>query len=394
MKQYYLDLHVHIGRSGDGRAVKITASRDLTLPNILRECQEKKGIDLVGIVDCASPGVIFDLKELLGTGELVPLAGGGFRYGGRITLLTGVELETKEPSGGRAHYLAFFPALESLERFARFVALRVKNPQLSTQACHLSALQLMETVLEMGGLFLPAHVFTPYKSLFGSCAASLREVFGLKASSVKAVELGLSADSGMAARLPELRALTFFADSDAHSLAKIGREYNRVLLGEPTFEELVFLIEGVKGRKLLANYGLDPRLGKYHRSYCNRCDRPVIMDRAVLKCPYCGEEHRFVIGVLDRIMDITTSAPADEGAYPAPYYHQAPLSFLPGIGEKTAARLVESFGSEMTVLHEAGYDELAAAAGIKAASVIMRSRRGELRFAPGAGGIYGRIAGR
>lgn len=391
MKQYFLDLHVHIGRSGDGRPVKITASPDLTLPSILTECREQKGIDLVGIVDCASPGVLSDLKEMLGTGELTALAGGGFRYRDRITLLAGVELETRESGGGKAHYLAFFPALGPLERMARFVAQQVTNPQLSTQACRMPALQLMEAVREMGGLFIPAHVFTPHKSLFGTCASSLQEVFGAKASSIKAIELGLSADSGMAASLPELRALTFFANSDAHSLAKIGREYNKVLLGEPSYEELVFLIEGVKGRKLLANYGLDPRLGKYHRGYCDRCERPALGDGPVLRCPDCGEERRFVTGVLDRIMTISGSAVGAEGAYPVPYYHQAPLSFIPGIGKKTMAKLVERFGSEMAVLHEVTPDELAETVGSKIASLIIRSRCGELRYAPGAGGIYGRI---
>ena len=55
--------------------------------------------------------------------------------------------------------------------------------------------------------------------------------------------------------------------------------------------------------------------------------------------------------------------------------------------------MIERFGSEMAILHEAGYDELAAAAGTETAALIMQARRGELRFVPGAGGIYGRISG-
>ena len=49
---YVCDLHVHIGRASNGQAVKITASRDLTFENIAREAAERKGIDVVGVVDC------------------------------------------------------------------------------------------------------------------------------------------------------------------------------------------------------------------------------------------------------------------------------------------------------------------------------------------------------
>ncbi|MCJ7657095.1 MAG: endonuclease Q family protein, partial [Candidatus Atribacteria bacterium] len=47
MKKYFMDLHVHIGRSKSGAPIKITASRDLTFANIARECKYRKGIDIV-----------------------------------------------------------------------------------------------------------------------------------------------------------------------------------------------------------------------------------------------------------------------------------------------------------------------------------------------------------
>ncbi|GAH79522.1 unnamed protein product, partial [marine sediment metagenome] len=65
MKKYFMDLHVHIGRSSNGAPVKITTSRDLTFANIARECKYRKGIDIVGIVDCASPNVIDDISQLI-----------------------------------------------------------------------------------------------------------------------------------------------------------------------------------------------------------------------------------------------------------------------------------------------------------------------------------------
>jgi len=53
MNHFFADLHIHIGRSSDGRPVKITASRDLTFENICVESVERKGIQVAGIIDCA-----------------------------------------------------------------------------------------------------------------------------------------------------------------------------------------------------------------------------------------------------------------------------------------------------------------------------------------------------
>lgn len=61
LRSVFADLHIHIGRNGAGKAVKITASPELTLEGILSECLERKGIELIGIIDCACTGVLSDL---------------------------------------------------------------------------------------------------------------------------------------------------------------------------------------------------------------------------------------------------------------------------------------------------------------------------------------------
>ena len=50
MYNIYADLHVHIGRSEQGKPIKITGARSLNFANIAKECVEKKGINLVGII--------------------------------------------------------------------------------------------------------------------------------------------------------------------------------------------------------------------------------------------------------------------------------------------------------------------------------------------------------
>ncbi len=64
MKEIFADLHVHIGRSENGKPIKITAARSLNFANIAKECADRKGIQMVGIIDCASPYVIEDIQTL------------------------------------------------------------------------------------------------------------------------------------------------------------------------------------------------------------------------------------------------------------------------------------------------------------------------------------------
>lgn len=405
MNTYFLDLHVHIGRDGEGKAVKITASKELTLPNILQECVAGKGIELIGIVDCGTFGVLSDLKKLIACGDLVELAKGGWRFREKATLFAGVELETVESNGGRAHHLCYFPNMNKLEDFARFIWQKVKNNRLSSQVCYLTTKQLFQEVKKRAGIFIPAHVFTPYKGLYGNCCNRLSDLLGDAADEITVIELGLSADRQMALLIPELRKRLFIANSDAHSLDKIGREYNQVVMNAPTFEDLANLLTGQRG-KIVANYGLDPKLGKYHRSFCLNCNSPLTQMPPIDCCPSCGERKNLVVGVLDQIMSIAAIQNAVETenskinvghetnkqeTKEQTYNYQIPLSFLPGIGKKTKERLLATFGTEMNILHRSSQEEIAGIVGEKLARLIIKGRQGELTVSPGGGGVYGQI---
>ena len=65
MYEVFADLHVHIGRTKNNKPIKITAARSLNFENIAKECVERKGINIVGIIDCASPYVIEDIEDFL-----------------------------------------------------------------------------------------------------------------------------------------------------------------------------------------------------------------------------------------------------------------------------------------------------------------------------------------
>ena len=63
MYEVFADLHVHIGRSENGKPIKITAARSLNFANIAKECAERKGINIVGIIDSLAATALFSLFD-------------------------------------------------------------------------------------------------------------------------------------------------------------------------------------------------------------------------------------------------------------------------------------------------------------------------------------------
>ena len=457
MPSYVCDLHVHIGRSGSDRPVKITAARDLTFENIAIECATRKGIDVVGIVDCASPPVIADIEALIASGEMVPQDGGGLRYRDQVTVILGAEFETREPrgdgrtpSGGMSHHVSYFPGLAELKAFSAELSRHVTNIELSSQACGLPAKALLMVCLRAGGTFVPAHCFTPHKSVYGACTDRLADLFDDLWPQIPAIELGLSADTYLADRIAELADRTFRSNSDAHSLPKIGREYNVIEMEQPSYEELVKALESSRGAgvspassqagrlrhalvspsprsdrrspergsggevavppsspaaagragrggqggeeavaHLLANYGLDPRLGKYHRTFCEDCNWIAQGPPPRKACEQCGSLN-ITFGVLDRIAEIADYDLPHLPEHRPPYHYQVPLQFVPGVGAVALNRLINRFGSEMAVLHRATERELGETVGAKVTKLILAAREGTLPLQSGGGGHYGK----
>jgi uncharacterized protein (TIGR00375 family) len=390
MKRFYADLHIHIGRTQSGRPVKITAARDLTFENIARECAVRKGIDIVGIVDCASPSVMGEIRQMISVGDMVELPGGGLRYRDTTTVILACELETAEEDGSASHHISYFPGVRELEVFAGFAHRLVTNPELSSQRCAVPARELLKITQAAGGIFAPAHAFTPHKSPYGNCVRRLSEMFGEGAiGDLAAVELGLSADSYLADRIAELAPATLLSNSDAHSLPKIAREYNVLELEEPSFAEVVMALRREHGRRVTANYGLDPRLGKYHRTFCPKCEQIARTPPPALACPLCGASE-IVKGVLDRIAEIADYPEPRPPEHRPPYHYQVPLQFLPGIGAVALGKLLNRFGTEMRVLHETERGELELVVGRKLAGLIVQAREGTLPLLAGGGGRYGK----
>ena len=295
MEEIFADLHVHIGRSESGKPIKITAAKSLNFANIAKECADRKGINVVGIIDCASPYVIEDIENFLKTGDAYEIEDGGIIYKDKVCILLGSEVETSEKGrngkSGAAHNVCFFPHLSDIKGFSKELSHHLKNITLSTQRSDLSGYDLIDIVERYNGILIPAHCFTPFKSYYGNCTDRMKDIFKEKFDKIFAIELGLSSDTYLADEISELENKTFVTNSDAHSLPKIAREYNKMLVETISFKEIVKALKGEDGRKIICNYGLDPKLGKYHRTYCDNCNQVIETKEPVTVCPHCGSDN-------------------------------------------------------------------------------------------------------
>ena len=346
MYEIFADLHIHIGRSESGKPIKITGARSLNFANIARECCERKGIQVAGIIDCASPYVIEDIEKFLSTGDAYELKDGGIIYKDKVCILLGSEVETSEKGRngkcGSAHNVCFFPYLKDIKGFSNELSKHIKNITLSTQRSDLSGYELIDIVEKYNGILIPAHVFTPHKSYYGNCTDRLKDIFKEKYDKIFAIELGLSSDTFLADQIQELENKTFVTNSDAHSLPKIAREYNKMQVEDISFKEIVKALKNEDGRKMLANYGLDPKLGKYHRSFCEDCNDSIEIDEVATVCPECGGQN-ITFGVFDRIELLKDKKETKSPENRPPYIYQVPLSFIPGVGGKTVEKLLNHF---------------------------------------------------
>lgn len=394
MYEVFADLHVHIGRSETGKPIKITAARSLNFANIAKECAERKGINIVGIIDCASPYVIEDIEKFLQTGDAYELEDGGIIYKDKVCILLGSEVETSEVSRngkcGSAHNVCFFPHLSDIKGFSNEMSTHIKNITLSTQRSDVSGYELIDIVEKYNGILIPAHIFTPFKSYYGNCVDRIKDIFKEKYDKIFAMELGLSSDTFLADMISELEGKTFVTNSDAHSLPKIAREYNKMQVEDISFKEVVKALKNEDGRKVVANYGLDPKLGKYHRTHCDNCDNTIETKEPVEVCPMCGSD-KVTFGVFDRIELIKDKETTQSPEHRPPYIYQIPLTFIPGVGGKTIEKLLETFETEMNILHKLSEDDIEAVVGEKVARNIVNAREGNMKVESGGGGNYGKV---
>ena len=97
------------------------------------------------------------------------------------------------------------------------------------------------------------------------------------------------------------------------------------------------------------------------------------------------------MGVYDRI-EIIKDQNSTSPKFRPKYNYQIPLQFMPGLGNKTIEKLLNTFGNEMTILNKVTFDDLESVVGEKLAKIIDESRNGKVQIQAGGGGVYGKVS--
>ena len=356
-----------------------------------------KGLDIVGTGDIFHPRWFESVRS-----ELVEVEEGTFEHPvHRTRFVLTVEVEDAR----RVHHLIFLPSLSTVKSVREVLARKSNDIGADGRArVNMTAPEIVDIAVEHDCMIGPSHAFTPWTSMYKEFD-SFRECYGDRAPDVKFLELGLSADTDMADRIEELQNITFLSCSDAHSPwpEKLGREFNRFELEEPTYRELVMAIRREGGRRIAMNVGFDPRLGKYHRSACSRCFQQYELHRAAelrWKCEKCGGWIKK--GVWDRVNELATYPEPKHPPHRPPYLRIAPLAEIIALALRTQdphssevraiwKKLVERFGSEIGALVDGPMEEMEKIAGKRVAAMVKAFRENDLRVVPGGGGRYGHL---
>ena len=251
------DLHVH---SKYARAT----SKDNDI-NGLSNGAKIKGIDVMATGDFTHPNYFSELKMMLGKAE----DGSGLysHNGVRFILSTEISLIYTSKSGGkRMHHLVLAPSLDVASQINDELGKRGNLKSDGRPILGLSSPEFAEILFSISPqiAIIPAHVWTPWFSVFGSMSGvdTIEEAFEDKADKIFALETGLSSDPAMNWMISKLDRYSLISNSDAHSLDKLGREANVFDLKEVSFAAIRDAIKTRDG--FVKTYEFYPEEGKYH----------------------------------------------------------------------------------------------------------------------------------
>ncbi|HNP89016.1 MAG TPA: endonuclease Q family protein [Candidatus Woesebacteria bacterium] len=450
------DLHLH---SKYSRAVSPRM-------NILEMASwaEKKGINLLGTGDWTHPLWLKELKELLeendGILRLKAKKKNNSRSEGvqESQFLLSAEISSIYHEKGklrRIHNLVFAPSFAAVDKIIRELKKRGANLDSDGRPIiGLSAKNLGELVFtaDKECLLIPAHIWTPWFSLYGSKSGfdSIEDCLGPFAENIFAVETGISSDPAMNWRISELDNRSILSFSDAHSPEKMGREATVFEVGDITRLRYGDIKEAIVGKREVRDEKLEnkagseisrnqnstfqnptshfqphisctiefyPEEGKYHYTGHRSCrirQSPEETKRSGETCPVCGKP--LTVGVMHRVEQLASRS-AEEvkggkfeaigkmkriqwGERPS-YVRLVPLmeilseSLGSSVGSQKVVsefdKLTVKFGSEFKVLLETPLEEIAEVAGGKVAEGVGKVRQGKIVIEPGYDGVFGTV---
>lgn len=400
--KFIADFHLH---SKYSRAT----SKDMDLEN-LDKWAKIKGIKVLGTGDFTHPEWFKNLKEKLTPAEpgLFKLKSIKDKFIDETRFLLTAEISCIYSKKGRVrkiHIIIFVPSFEVAEKINAQLGWIGNLKADGRPILGLDAKELAKIALNASGdsLIVPAHVWTPWFSIFGSKSGfdSIEECFEDCSKYIYSIETGLSSDPAMNWQLSALDKITLISNSDAHSPQKIGREAN-VFDTEINYRAIIDAIKTKNPKKFLYTVEFYPEEGKYHfdgHRNCNVSFSPKETKKHNGICPICGRS--LTIGVLNRIERL---ADRKEGFRPEgkiPFKSLIPLTEIIAdalgltVGTKRVEteykNLIKKFDNEFKILLDISRKELEAGTLPEIAEGIIKNREGSVNIEPGYDGLYGKI---
>ncbi len=417
----YTDLHYH---SPYSRAV----SPKMSLENLAQWAQIK-GLDLITTADFTHPKWFKKLKE-----NLKEVRKGIYQLKkNKKTLYKKVEfLITTEVSliynQHKIHILIWSPNLETAAKINQ----KLKSLDLNLESdgrpiFGLTAPKLLEILFEINKeiTVVPAHIWTPWFSLFGSKSGfkSLKGCFKEFSEKIYGIETGLSSDPEMNWQIKELDSRRILSFSDAHSLPNLGREVTQFNLPKDfTYQDILASLKTSYQNKkehkpfIAKTIEFYPEEGKYHYTGHRKCGvshSPEQTKELGTTCPICGRsltlgvEHQVSKHCRDKKInpEIKISRGLKIHCHPdnlhPPYIKLIPLAEIiaesedVGVKTKTVKKkydlAIKEFDNEIEILTKVPIKKLTAKLGAKLGQGIKRNRKGKVDIKPGFDGRYGEV---
>lgn len=395
------DLHLH---SKYSRAT----SGQMVVPEIAKWANYK-GIDIIGTGDFTHPLWFSQLKR-----DLEPMGNGFYVASGTKSprFVLSAEISSIYSQGGQVrkiHTVLLSSSLEAVEKINKKLGTIGNLHSDGRPILGLPAKDLAKIVLDIDqdALIIPAHMWTPWFSIFGSKSGfnSLEECYGEMTPNIFAGETGLSSDPEMNWRLSKLDNLTLVSNSDAHSLPNLGREANVFEVENNNYDYNYFaqIIRAKDPKYFPYTIEFYPEEGKYHLDGHRECGGLKLMPAQSIKinniCPVCKKP--LTIGVLHRVEELADRPENYQSSDFPGSRHLVPLQEI--IAEargvaKTSAKIQEEYlsivqnvGKEFEILLDISEGKLLKSIDSKIVQGIMNVRGNKVRPIGGYDGVFGVI---
>lgn len=401
--EFIADLHIHSKYS------RATSSQMELEP--LNQWAKIKGIQVLGSGDFTHPIWLADLIKKLEPAEpglfVLKNAEEDFKNKTRFLLTSEISCIYKKNGRVRKIHIVFLaPSFEGAAKINKDLVSAGGNLKSDGRPIlGLDAKKLVEIVLnaEPEAFVIPAHIYTPWFSLFGSRSGfnSLEECFEEYSKYIYAAETGLSSDPAMSWRNSSLDKIAFVSSSDAHSPSKLGREAT-VFDTELSYEAIIQALKEKDPKKFLYTLEFYPEEGKYHNDghrECGVCLSPEESRKYNNLCPVCGRP--LTIGVLNRAAELSDRPIGFAPEKAAPFKSIIPLQEIIaeslGVGPSSKKvnlayhQMIKDFGSEFAILLKYSIDSLSKTPWARIAEGIKKMRSGEVSISPGYDGVFGKI---